>query len=76
MINYFPEINYNPELINSFINKIMNLTKYDCPVIDEYGDKRWFNEKGERHRLDGPVIIHSDGKEEYLLNGVLINKKN
>jgi len=69
MINYFPEINYNKDYIDSYINKVMNLTKYDYPVIDEYGVKRWFNEKGELHRDNGPAIILSDGSVEYYQNG-------
>jgi hypothetical protein len=26
------------------------------PVIDSDGNKRWYNSKGELHRLDGPAI--------------------
>jgi len=69
MIKYFPEIEYNPELIDSFINKVMNLSKYDYPVIDEYGNKRWYNENGLKHRLDGPAIFYPDGTQFYYQNG-------
>jgi len=69
MISYFPEIKYNPELINSYIDKVTNLTKYDYPVVDEYGVKRWYNERGELHRLDGPAIIWNDGNKYYYQNG-------
>jgi len=40
------------------------------PQVDYKGDLRWYNEKGERHRLDGPAFISKDGKrEEWYVNG-------
>jgi len=40
----------------------------DNPEIDEYGIKRWFNENGELHRLDGPAVI-GHGYESWYVNG-------
>jgi hypothetical protein len=41
------------------------------PVIDKYGDKRWFNEKGELHRDDGPAIELADGERRWYKDGNL-----
>jgi hypothetical protein len=30
---------------------------------------RWYNDKGELHRLDGPAIEHVDGSKSWWLNG-------
>lgn len=40
----------------------------DNPVIDEYGNKRWFKD-GKRHREDGPAEIRHDGTERWFING-------
>jgi hypothetical protein len=42
------------------------------PTIDEDGHKRWFNDKGERHRLDGPAIEWVDGYKFWYNNGEYI----
>jgi hypothetical protein len=39
--------------------------------IDEFGMKRWFNEEGELHRLDGPAIVQPNGSKEWCVNGKL-----
>ena len=39
------------------------------PRIDQYGNKRWFNEQGQLHRTDGPAIIWSDGGTDWHING-------
>jgi len=70
-VDNFYTIEYNPELIDSYVNKIMNLNKYDYPVVNEYGDKRWYNENGELHRLDGPALIYRNGTQIYYQNGLL-----
>jgi len=36
--------------------------KSNC-VEDKYGTKRWQNQNGERHRLDGPAVEWTDGSE-------------
>jgi len=37
-------------------------------TVDEYGATRWYNEKGELHRLDGPAVEYADGSKEWLVN--------
>ena len=39
------------------------------PEIDEHGSLRWYNEKGEYHREDGPAFIRSDGDCYWYKNG-------
>jgi hypothetical protein len=34
----------------------------DGSYLSEYGTTRWFNNKGENHRSNGPAIIYSDGR--------------
>jgi len=40
------------------------------PVIDEYGDKRWYNDHGELHREDGPAIEWVNDSKMWYVNGV------
>ena len=37
--------------------------------INKYGNKFWINDKGQRHRLDGPAIEGADGTESWWING-------
>ena len=39
------------------------------PEIDVNGNKRWYNENGEYHRLEGPAIIYLNYFEEWWING-------
>lgn len=39
------------------------------PVTSIFGDKRWFNEAGEYHRVDGPAIVYENGDMSWYLNG-------
>ena len=39
------------------------------PIIDKGGVKRWLNEKGQKHRTDGPAIIFDDGVGWWYQNG-------
>jgi hypothetical protein len=39
--------------------------------VDEYGTKRWLNEKGKYHRLDGPAYEGSSGYKSWWVNGRL-----
>ena len=41
------------------------------PIIDEFGDKRWFNKQGQLHRTDGPAYEGVDGSNAWYLNGLL-----
>ena len=40
-------------------------------TIDENGIKRWRNDEGELHRLDGPAIVYADGSKFWYVNGKL-----
>jgi hypothetical protein len=60
-------IRYTEEEYNK---KILEM-KTTNPVIDRYGNKCWFNEKGELHREDGPAIEYADGNQEWYQNGEL-----
>lgn len=49
--------------LTGFCQRIMN------PVIDQFGNKFWRNEKGQLHREDGPAIEYASGQKEWYLNG-------
>jgi len=38
------------------------------PIIDEDGNKRWYNETGELHREDGPAVERADGYKAWYKN--------
>jgi len=40
------------------------------PVIDEDGDKFWY-QNGIRHRVDGPAVEYADGTKHWYQNGQL-----
>ena len=40
------------------------------PKIDANGTKKWYNEKGEYHRLDGPAIEFANGSKYWYQNGL------
>jgi len=35
-------------------------------------DTHWVNKQGQRHRSDGPAVIHNDGSKEWWVNGVQV----
>ena len=39
------------------------------PVINANGNKIWYNDNREPHRLDGPAIEWDDGSKEWWVNG-------
>jgi hypothetical protein len=39
------------------------------PEIDKNGTKRWYNDQGELHRLDGPAWEWADGGKFWYKNG-------
>jgi len=39
--------------------------------VDEYGTVKYYNEKGQLHREDGPAVIHTNGYEEWYQNNKL-----
>ena len=41
------------------------------PVIDESGNKIWYNENGRYHREDGPAIEYASWIKAWLINGNL-----
>jgi len=46
----------------------MSYKEYRVKVHDD-GDVYWRNEKGERHREDGPAISWGCGYKDFYLNG-------
>lgn len=40
-------------------------------TVDEYKTIRWYNEKNQLHRLDGPAIEDADGYKAWLVEGKL-----
>jgi len=40
-------------------------------TLDFEGTKRWYNEKNEFHRLDGPAVDYPTGRNEWWVNGKL-----
>ena len=41
---------------------------YDIEINDK-GNIRYYNKKGERHRLDGPAVEYPNGEKEWWVNG-------
>ena len=39
--------------------------------VDTYGNIRYYNKKGQYHRLDGPAVEYSDGTKDWYQNGRL-----
>ena len=39
------------------------------PEIDEFGNKRWFDEQRNLHREDGPAVECDSGVKQWCLNG-------
>ena len=37
--------------------------------VDEYGTRRYYNDAGRLHRLDGPAIVWRSGSMQWWLNG-------
>jgi hypothetical protein len=48
--------------------KIKDMNKV---TVDEKGIIRWYNEKNQLHREDGPAIIYADGDKEWFINDKL-----
>jgi hypothetical protein len=40
-------------------------------TVESNGTKRWYNEKGRLHRLDGPALEYSCGERRWYQNGKL-----
>ena len=38
-------------------------------IVDDYGDIRWYNEKGQLHREDGPAYVYAHGTKYWYQNG-------
>jgi hypothetical protein len=38
--------------------------------IDKYDCIHWYNVKGDRHREDGPAVIHKSGNSYWYLNNL------
>lgn len=39
------------------------------PVIDQFGTKKWYNDKGQLHNENGPAVMYSDGAQFWRVNG-------
>jgi len=44
------------------------LKNYTKVKIDEYGNKCYLNDEGERHRLNGPAFEYSSGSKFWYIN--------
>ena len=40
-------------------------------TVDEYKTIRWYNDKHELHRLDGPAVEYADGYKAWYVEGKL-----
>lgn len=40
-------------------------------ITDVKGTERWYNDKGQLHRLDGPAVVFPFGTKMWLKNGKL-----
>ena len=38
-------------------------------TVDCCGFEKWYNEKGQHHREDGPAIKYPDGTKKWYING-------
>jgi hypothetical protein len=56
--------------INDYLRTIQG-DPVNNPIIDANGTKRWRNERGQLHRLDGPAYIIPDGSQCWYLNDKL-----
>jgi len=45
------------------------LKNYSKIEVDEFGTKRYFNDEGEHHRLDGPAVESLNGTKVWHING-------
>jgi len=45
------------------------LKNYSKIEVDENGYKRYLNNEGEQHRLDGPAVEFKDGSKFWHING-------
>jgi hypothetical protein len=41
------------------------------PIIDDSGTKRWYNDKHEYHRIDGPAVEFSNGDCHWYKNDII-----
>ena len=44
-------------------------------TIYKDGNRRWYNEKGQLHRLNGPAIEFNNGNKFWYINGKLHREK-
>jgi len=59
--------NNDSQLIYEQYRTITEQTRQN-PVIDQQGNKFWYNDRGERHREDGPAIEGADGSKWWYIN--------
>jgi len=49
------------------------MTKY-IVIVDNDGNRCWYNERYELHRTDGPAIEYADGRKDWFLNYVKLTE--
>ena len=47
----------------------MGVNMSSIMTVNEWGDKRWRNERGLLHREDGPAVECVNGSKEWYING-------
>jgi hypothetical protein len=47
------------------------MENYTEKEVNKFGDKRYYNSKGRKHRVDGPAVEYTDGTKIWYLNGRL-----
>ena len=50
--------------------EVFEALKYHVEV-DEFGTRKYFNQRGVYHREDGPAIVYADNTKVWYQNGVL-----
>jgi hypothetical protein len=50
------------------IFSIENIMNSIC-IVDQFGNKKWFNSKGDFHREDGPACEYTNGDKYWYING-------
>ena len=51
-------------------NEVFEALKYRIEV-NEYGTRRYYNSAGQRHRIDGPAVEHTNGSKLWYQSGQL-----
>lgn len=65
--------------VHSDLDRVMKIRQSEYmnrppTEVDKYGTKRWYDEKGLLHRINGPALVESNGDKSWLYRG-LLNRK-